>query len=197
MAWIRRRPKPEDAAVSDPQPGALKQAVRQTRIEMAERSAVVVDLRDAELARLELLAEALEPVFKDVSSDIDLFDRGISRGDVPRLWIDAIAHVVMGRDKRHYRFVHDTRYGRKVLAESNDITAIVEAVTHYVAARIIERERALAEDENPLHARLHRGVHGRPRRRGWRMLRAFLFGLIAGCIALFAVLWVVASRLPH
>jgi len=33
------------------------------------------------------------------------------------LWIDAIAHVVMGRDKRHYRFMHDTRYGRKVLAE--------------------------------------------------------------------------------
>jgi hypothetical protein len=29
------------------------------------------------------------------------------------------------------------------------------------------------------------------------MFRAFLFGLIAGCVALFAVLWVVASRLPH
>jgi hypothetical protein len=29
------------------------------------------------------------------------------------------------------------------------------------------------------------------------MLRAFLFGLIAGCVALFAMLWVVASRLPH
>src|SRR6187402_961369 len=149
MAWIRRRPKPEDAAVSDAEPGALKQAVRQTRIEMAERSAVVVDLRDAELARLELLAEALEPVFQDVSTDIDLFDRGISRGDVPRLWIDAIAHVVMGRDKRRYRFVQDTRYGRKVLAESNEIPEIVETVTHYVAARIIERERALVEDESP------------------------------------------------
>ena len=60
------------------------------------------------------------------------------------------------RDKRRYRFVQDTRYGRKVLAESNDIAEIVEAVTHYVAARIIERERALAEDEGPLHARLHR-----------------------------------------
>ena len=31
----------------------------------------------------------------------------------------------------------------------------------------------------------------------WRTIRAFMFGLIAGCIALFAVLWVVASRLPH
>ena len=27
-----------------------------------------------------------------------------------------IAHVEMGRDKRQYRFVQDTRYGRAVLA---------------------------------------------------------------------------------
>ena len=88
---------------------------------MAERSGVVVDLRDAELARLELLNEALDPLFNEIPPEIDLFDRGISRGDTPRLWIDVIAHVVMGRDKRRYRFVQDTRYGRKVLAESNDI----------------------------------------------------------------------------
>ena len=103
----------------------------------------------------------------------------------------------MARDKRRYRFVQDTRFGRKVLAESNDIAEIVEAVTHYVAARIIERERALAEDESPLHARLHPSLHGSRRRSRWRMIRAFMFGLIAGCVALFAVLWVVASRLPH
>ena len=195
--WGRKRKAAEVLAPEAAPPGSLKEAVRKTRIEIAEKSSVVVDLRDAELARLELLNDALGPLFEETPPDIDLFDRAISHGDTPRLWIDAIAHVVMGRDKRHYRFVHDTRYGRKVLAESNDIAAIVEAVTHYVAARIIERERALAEDENPLHARLHRGVHGRRPRRGWRMLRAFLFGLIAGCVALFAVLWVVASRLPH
>ena len=188
MAWIRRRPKPEDAAVSDPQLGALKQAVRQTRIEMAERSAVVVDLRDAELARLELLAEALEPVFKDVSSDIDLFDRGISRGDVPRLWIDAIAHVVMGRDKRRYRFVQDTRYGRKVLAESNEIAEIVKAVTHYVALRLIERERALAADPAPALAADRSSGHG------WRTVQIFLLGLIVGSCA---VLWAAASRIAN
>ena len=191
MAWIRRRPKPEDAAVSDAEPGALKQAVRQTRIEMAERSAVVVDLRDAELARLELLAEALEPVFKDVSTDIDLFDRGISRGDVPRLWIDAIAHVVMGRDKRRYRFVQDTRYGRKVLAESNEIAEIVKAVTHYVALRLIERERALAADPAPALAA--DGSAGQ----GWRAVRIFLLGLIVGSCAVFAVLWAAASRIAN
>src|SRR6185295_12293663 len=143
MAWIRRRPGP-DAAAAEAEPGSLKAAVRQTRIEIAERSAVVVDLRDAELARLELLNEALDPLFKDIPPDIELFDRGISRGDAPRLWVDSISHVAMGRDKRRYRFVQDTRYGRKVLAESDEIAEIVKAVTHYVALRLIERERALA-----------------------------------------------------
>ena len=178
-------------------PVRLRDALRQARIEAADRTGVVVDLRDAEVARLEILNEALDPVFAEVPDSVDMFDRGISQGVTPRLWIDVVAHVVMGRDKRIYRFVQDTRYGRKVLAESNDIAAIVEAVTHYVAARSIERERALAEDENPLHARLHKGVYGRRPRRGWRMARVFVFGLIAGWIALFAVLWVVASRLPH
>src|SRR5262245_54110664 len=94
----------------------LQEALREARIETAERSAVIVDLRDAELARLEILNEALNPLFADIPADVELFDRGISRGDVPRLWIDAIAHIEMGRDKRQYRFVQETRYGRAVLA---------------------------------------------------------------------------------
>src|SRR3954447_8312053 len=104
-----RRSKPVETA---PQPTALKEAVREARIEAAERSAVVVDLRDAEFARLELLNEALDPVFNDIPRDLELFDRGLSRGDVPRLWVDVIAHIEMGRDKRQYRFLQDTRYGR-------------------------------------------------------------------------------------
>ena len=151
--WGRKRKAVEAAASAGRAAGRLKDAVRKTRIEIAEKSSVVVDLRDAELARLELLNDALDPLFNETPPDIDLFDRGISRGDTPRLWIDAIAHVAMARDKRRYRFVQDTRYGRKVLAESNDIAEIVEAVTHYVAARIIERERALAEDDEPAATR--------------------------------------------
>jgi hypothetical protein len=195
--WGRKRKAADVTAPAEAQPGVLKKAVRRTRIEIAEQSSVVVDLRDAEMARLELLNEALDPLFSEIPPDVDLFDRGISRGDTPRLWIDAISHVAMARDKRRYRFVQDTRFGRKVLAESNDIVEIVEAVTHYVAARIIERERALAEDEGPLHARLYRGLYGSRRRTRWRMIRSFLLGLIASCVAVFAVLWVVASRITQ
>jgi hypothetical protein len=195
--WGRIRKPAEADRREHAQPGVLHEAVRKTRIELAEKSSVVVDLRDAELARLELLNDALDPLFNETPRDIDLFDRGISRGDTPRLWLDAISHVEMARDKRRYRFVQDTRLGRKLLADSNDIDEMVEAITHYVAARIIERERALAEDAGPLYGRLHGGLQGGRRRSRWRMVRAFVFGVIAGCIALFAVLWVVASRLPH
>ena len=161
--------------------------MREARIEAAERSGVVVDLRDAEVARLELLNEALDPLFADMPADVELFDRGVSRGDVPRLWVDVIAHVEMGRDKRQYRFVQDTRYGRAVLAETYDVPEMVRAVTRYVARRLVERERALADD----------AAFGRPaRRRSWRRSaaaaagapsRTFIYGLILGVAALFVL----------
>jgi hypothetical protein len=173
-----------------PQPGRLKDAIREARIEAAERTGVVVDLRDAELARLELLNEALDPLFAEISQEVELFDRGISRGDSPRLWLDPIAHVQMGRDKRVYRFLQDTRYGRRVLAEANEIDEIVQVVTKYVARRLVERERALADDAGPaLETRPAR----RPRRRRWRTIAAFALGLIVGIAVLFAAAWLSAQ----
>src|ERR1700741_458636 len=134
---------------SETRPVRLRDALRRARIEGADRPGVVVDLRDAEVARLEILNEALDPLFAQVPDNVDLFDRGISQGETPRLWIDVVAHVVMGRDKRIYRFVQDTRYGRIVLAESHEVPVIVSAVTDYVARRIVEREHALAPVKPP------------------------------------------------
>src|ERR1700743_1986528 len=130
-------------AAGEAPPIRLRDALRKARIEAADRTGVGVDLRDAEVARLEILNEALDPLFVQVPEQIDLFDRGISQGETPRLWIDVVAHVVMGRDKRIYRFGQDTRFGRTVIAESHDVAAIVDAVTGYVARRMIEREHAL------------------------------------------------------
>src|ERR1700761_9253275 len=130
-------------------PVRLRDALRKARIEAADRTGVVVDLRDAEVARLEILSEALDPLFGQIPDSIDLFDRGISQGETPRLWIDVVAHVVMGRDKRAYRFVQDTRFGRILLAESHEVPAIVDAVTDYVARRMVEREHALTTSQAP------------------------------------------------
>src|SRR6266478_7942385 len=121
----------------DMRPTRLRDALRQARIEAADRTGVVVDLRDAEVARLEILNEALDPLFAEVPEQVDLFDRGVSQGETPRLWIDVVAHVVMGRDKRIYRFVQDTRFGRIVIAESHEVSAIVDAVTDYVARPMV------------------------------------------------------------
>src|SRR4029453_18331754 len=158
-------------------PMRLRDALRQARIEAADRTGVVVDLRDAEVARLEILNEALDPLFAQVRDKVDLFDRGLIQGETPRLWIDVVAHVLMGRDKRIYRFVQDTRYGRIVLAESHDVPVIVEAVTDYVARRMIEREHARVAPPAP-----EPEVKPKPRRRGWGM---FLLGFVLGAIALF------------
>ena len=183
-----------DTTPAEPQPQRLKDALRQARVDQAERTGVVVDLHDADLARLELLNEALDPLFSEIPAEVDLFDRGISRGETPRLWIDAVAHVGMGRDKRVYRFVQDSRYGRKVLAESVNIPEMVEVVTKYVAQRLIERERALSEEGTPIIRDLRREARFERRRRRNRAIKAFLFGLIVGLAALITAAMLSAPR---
>jgi len=166
---------------SEPRPIRLRDALHKARIEAADRTGVVVDLRDAEVARLEILNEALDPLFAQVPAKIDLFERGISNGETPRLWIDVVAHVVMGRDKRIYRFVQDTRYGRIVLAESHEVRAIVDAVTDYVARRMVEREQAIAPSKAPEPI-----VEQTPRRRRGGFW-IFVLGFVLGAMALFAL----------
>lgn len=177
-------------AAETAKPVRLRDALRQARIEAADRTGVVVDLRDAEVARLEILNEALDPLFAQVPDQIDLFDRGISQGDTPRLWIDVVAHILMGRDKRMYRFVQDTRHGRIVLAESYDAAAVVNAVTDYVARRMIERERALAA--TPLLPE-QAEAKGKPRRGGFW---TFALGFVAGIVVLFGFALFAALRNP-
>jgi hypothetical protein len=189
--WGRQTPT-EPPKLDAPSP--LKDAVRDARIEAAERSGVVVDLRDAELARLELLNDALDPVFKEIPADVELFDRGVSRGDVPRLWVDVIAHVEMGRDKRQYRFVQDTRYGRAVLAESYEVADIRQAVTRYVARRLVERERALSDDAPFGQGTAQKMVEYEQRRGRVRALRTFIYGVILGVVGLIAL---ALLRTPH
>jgi len=184
-AAMRGHGNDRDGSRAEP-PRLLREALREARIEAATRTGVVVDLRDAEMARLELLHDELDPVFAEIPSDIELFDRGISRGDTPRLWIDAVAHVEMGRDKRIYRFVQDSRFGRVVLAESQASRDIAEAVTKYVARRMIDRERMLAGEElSPVRFMV-------PQR--GRIVLAFLGGIACGIILLLAAVWLTAPQ---
>lgn len=137
----------------------LSDAIREVRNAAADREDVVVDMREAQRMRLELLAAELAPVFAEVPADNEWFDFAISSGLQPRLWVDAVSHVSMGRDRRTYRFLRDTRLGRVVLAESTDMKPVADQVMRYVAERIVERQRLMEGtsvpvliSEAPVHA---------------------------------------------
>ncbi len=121
----------------------LGDAIRGAQVAAADRGDVVIDMKEADRARIEILAEDLKPVFDEVPADDEQWDFAISTGLQPRLWIDATSHVMMGRDRRTYRFVRDTRLGRIVVAEATEVKRISDAVTNYIAERIVERQRMM------------------------------------------------------
>ncbi|BDA85851.1 hypothetical protein Sa4125_33930 [Aureimonas sp. SA4125] len=125
----------------------LADAVRAAKIAAAHRSDVVVDIREADRARLEILAEEMQSVADEIPPGDDRFDFTISGGPQPRFWVDGTAHVSMARDRRTYRFARETRLGRIMLGESGDIAVIADRVTDYVAERIVERDKAFADSD--------------------------------------------------
>jgi len=108
----------------------LAAAVRRARAENAERAEAVADLREIEAARLALLESALKPVVRQAPPGVDMFDLTLTQGEHPRLFLDMVAFVGMGRDRRTYRFFQDTMHGRVLIAESQQIDRIVAAVTN-------------------------------------------------------------------
>lgn len=170
----------------------LTEIIREVKNAAADRDDVVVELREASHTRLELMAAELAPLFAQVPADMDLFDFTISSGLQPRLWIDAISHVAMARDRRTYRFVKDTRAGRVVLAEDTAIKPVADQVARYVAERMIERERLLEGSAEPaipgLNMREGEEETTVVRRGGWP---AFLSGL--GLVAAGALVGLIAS----
>jgi len=176
----------------------LSDAMRDVRIAKAERNDVVIDLKDADRARLEILADQLKPVIEDIPPSDDQFEFAISTGLQPRLWIDATSHVMMGRDRRTYRFVRDTRLGRVVLSETADIKEVANRVTDYVAERIVERQRMLDGDLEPLRALAAQDVSSNEiqslkRKDEWDDFSAglvwFLLGLVTGGGLILVWLW--------
>jgi len=120
---------------------SLSAALRRARIDSAAQSGVLADLRGAEIARLEILREQLEPVLAQLPRDCDLFDVAVSPGERPRLFIDQIGFVELAHDQRTYRFLQDTRHGRIKICENDKLDAVVDAITAYIAHRLIERRR--------------------------------------------------------
>lgn len=164
-----------ETALAEEPARPLREALRRARLEAAERSQAIADLRAVAYARLDLLREALAPVFREVPTPNDLFDPALVPGDPPRLFIDLVAFVDLARDQRTYRFVRDTQTGRQVLLENTDIARLVETVTDYMARRIVEREQAMASLGNPVFAERQPSPAA-----GWRM--ALILGILLGIL---------------
>lgn len=131
----------------------LLSAMRRARLEDAERTLVSSDLRAAEIARLEHLRVTLAPVFQQAGRELVQFDPGLVASETPRLFIDMIAYIEMGHDRHTYRFIQDTREGPVLLAEGAGVDGLVEAVTNYIARRLVEREKALASADASVASR--------------------------------------------
>ncbi|MFN3251242.1 hypothetical protein [Roseibium album] len=173
---------------------SLRDAIRKVQLGEVERSDVVVELQDTERARLDMLADELKDVFKEIPEDDDQFSLQIISGSTPRLWIDATSHVAVGGDRKTYRFLKDTRLGRVVILETAIIDDMADCLTEYIAERVIEREKALEGDW--LNSRLKevaqesRVVRVRESRTSWLAVAgAFGIGIAAGVIGLIAFAW--------
>ncbi len=177
----------------------LADAIREVKNAAADRGDVVVELREASRARLELMAAELAPIFSEVPADIDLFDFTISSGLQPRLWIDAVSHVAMGRDRRTYRFLRDTRVGRVVITEDSSLKPVADQVARYVAERLVERQRLMEGSPEPaVPGMARRSVTEAEEPMRWTALASwpsllqgaglFLAGAIVG-FALSAAIW--------
>ena len=173
----------------------LSDAIRDVKNAFADRDDVVVDMREAHRMRLDLLAAELAPVFADVPADMDNFDFAVSSGLQPRLWIDAVSHVAMGRDRRTYRFLKDTRIGRVVLAESTEMKPVADQVTRYVAERVVERQRMMEGGVEPALAGIKRNavpeaeppLQSATRGKGWSTFFSGLGLITAGALVGLAV----------
>lgn len=181
----------------------LSDAVRRVRIAESERTDAYADLHDGDRARLALLVEELDGVFAELPDEDPFFICEVAGSTPPRLWIDPTSHVVMGRDRRTYRFLKETRLGRLVLNESDDVTVTADAITDYIAERVIERERTLESDALVLKlktavtpAREAAPVEAAPATIGGdrparivSALTLFLAGFAVGALGLVAYAW--------
>ena len=185
---------------------SLSAAIRRVRTAETERSDVVVDLRDAEKARLDILADELQSIFAEIPADNETFLFSVTGGTPARLWIDMTSFVSMARDRHTYRFLKDTRLGRTVILETTDIGAMADCITNYVAERIIERERAMEgdwlmkrvmRDDPPPKKSARRIIDAAtsvPEQGsvGW-VAAAFLLGILIGVVTLLGWAWVRVS----
>ncbi len=101
------------------------------------------DYLDATTLRLEVLRLELAGLIKGRVEAERFIELQLLGGDKPRLWIDLVSYVVMKPTPRHYQLVRDRQDSSEVLFETENQAEMIEAITEYIANRIVLRERQM------------------------------------------------------
>jgi hypothetical protein len=157
----------------------MRMALRKARLAEAAHFEAVLDLRDAQTIRLQLLKDDLATISINLSPSVGLVDLALIPGDPPRLWIDPISYVVMEPNPQTYRFLQDTQAGREILYETSDRAEMADRVRTHVAHRVVARERLLATAKSPEISPAGYSTGA--------MILAWVSGFSIGVLALFLV----------
>ncbi|MGH6735862.1 MAG: hypothetical protein ACRECX_07245 [Methyloceanibacter sp.] len=187
----------EETAKAIARPAAsrsLREAIRKARLDEAERLDVTADLRDGEMARLELLRAELETIFAEIPKQDDRFNLALVPSRPARLWIDLFTYVAVDEGSGAYLLVRNSENGRRTLFSANNVADMAERITKHVAHEIVRRERletALVES-----GRREKLVDTEPAGSGGMgvVVAAFVVGVITGAAGLFAAVWLSISQ---
>lgn len=186
----------EDSVKAIARPAAsrsLGEAIREARLEEAERLDRTADHRDGEIARLELLRAELETIFAEIPRQDDRFNLSLVPSRPARLWIDLFTYVAVEDGSGAYLLIRNSEDGRRTLFSAKNVAEMADRITTYVAHEIVRRERMEAAllDQGGL-----RGIGPERPDTGYasRMaLMAFVIGVLTGAAGLFAAVWLSAT----
>lgn len=172
---------------------SLGEAIREARLEEAERLNVTADYRDGEIARLELLKAELETVFAEIPKQDDRFNLTLVPSRPARLWIDLFTYVCVDEASGAYLFVRNSENGRRTLFSANNVADMADRIMTYVAHEIVRRERMEAALQT--QGTRQTIMMGQPDTgSGSRIVMlAFVIGVLAGAAGLFAAVWLSAT----
>ena len=166
---------------------SLQEAVRKARVEEAYRLDETADLRDSEIARLELMKAELQVVFAEIPANDDRFTLMLVPSRPARLWVDLFTYVAVDDASGAYLFIRNSESGRRTLYSTASVSEMADRITSYMAREIVRRERLEAE---PLHREERPASSQAPARLGMGVVvAAFIIGLLTGAAGLFAAAW--------
>jgi hypothetical protein len=169
---------------------SLREAIRKARLEEAERLDLSADMRDGEIARLELLKAELDAVFAELPPHDDRFSLVLVPSRPARLWVDLFTYAAIDDASGAYLFVRNSENGRRTLYSSSNVADVADRITRYMAHEIVRRERmeaSLIEPRSGAYGDARSGESGTA-----VTIAAFAIGLLTGVVALLAAYWLTA-----